>query len=140
MIEECNKCSKKSYFVQKEKKSEFRIKNLSKVDINEVKVDGCLVIGHKRRCDWLYEITCRQITKIYYVELKGKNLQYALEQILETINLCEHQYKHNNYKRIACVVLSTYPQENSAIQNKKRELKRKNIELKTSTLKLEITV
>ncbi len=66
--------------------------------------------------------------------------EYALEQILETINLCEHQYKHNNCKRIACVVLSTYPQENSAIQNKKRELQRKNIELKTSTLKLEITV
>ncbi len=140
MIDICNNCSNRSIFVQKERKSEFRLKNMRNVNINEVKVDNCLIQGHQYRCDWLYEIMCQQVSEVYYVELKGKDLRHALAQILETVNFCEQRFAHRDCKRVACIVLSAYPQENSAIQNKKRELKRKKIELRTSTSKLEIVI
>ena len=140
MIEVCNECSNKSIFVRKENKSEFRLKNLSKMYINEVQVDGCLIQEEQQKCDWIYEIACHQVKKVIYIELKGKHLQHALEQILNTVIFCEREFGHDRCERIACVVLTSYPQVNSAIQNRKRELQRKNIKLKTSTMKLEIKI
>lgn len=138
MISNCNNCSNQNIFVKREHKSEFRLKNSRNLWINEVKVDGCLIQGNQRRCDWLYEITCQQVSRVYYIELKGKHLQHALEQILETINYCEQHFGHGSCRRVACIVLSTYPQENSTIQNRKKTLRKKNIILKTSSLKLEM--
>ncbi len=132
MIDSCNKCDNRAIFVQTENKRSFRIKNSSKKEINEVRVDGCLIKGGKR-CDWLYEIECKGVKEVFYVELKGKDLNHALEQILETIKYCDKTQNHNSCKKRAYIVLSRYPKEDSSIQKRKKELYKKSIKLRTST-------
>ncbi len=139
MIEVCNECSSKSIFSKKEKSKKIIIKNVSRVRINEVKVDKCL-IEDELKCDWLYEIECDELEKIYYVELKGKDINHALKQIINTIDYCEKNYGHKNCNKYACVVLSRYPKEDSTIQNKKRELNKRKIKFKPATYELEIKI
>ena len=136
MIKKCNECKEDKIIPAKENKREFIIKNNSKKNINKVKVDDCL-IKSGQKCDYLFEIECESLKEIFYVELKGKDLNHALEQILTTIKFCETNYSHHSYKRKAFVVLSRYPKEDSSIQKRKKEFKRQNITLKSATNKHE---
>ena len=132
MIDSCNNCDNRAVIAQTEKKRSFRIKNSSKKYINEVRVDECLIKSGKR-CDWLYEIDCKGVKEVFYVELKGKDLNHALEQVLETISYCNSVHSHYSCKKRAYIVLSRYPKEDSSIQKKKKELIKKSIKLRTST-------
>ena len=132
MIVSCNECDNRAIFARKENKRSFRVKNSSKRYINEVRVDGCLIKSGKK-CDWLYEIECQNTNEIFYVELKGKDLNHALEQILETIDYCNRVHNHNSCKKRAYIVLSRYPKEDSSIQKKKKELNKRGIKLKIAT-------
>ncbi len=132
MIDSCNSCDNRAVFAQTEKKRSFRLNNISEKEINEVRVDECLIKSGKR-CDWLYEVDCEGVKEVFYVELKGKDLNRALEQILETIKYCDKNHNHNSCKKRAYIVLSRYPKEDSSIQKKKKELIKKSIKLRTST-------
>jgi len=136
MIKKCNKCKNDKIIFAKGHKREFIIKNRSKKNINKVIVDDCL-IKEGIRCDYLFEIECEDLKEILYVELKGKDLNHALEQILTTIEFCKNRYSHHHYTRKAFVILSRYPKEDSSIQKRKRVLKKQNITLKTATNKHE---
>ncbi len=136
MIKKCNECKSNRNITIKENKRVFSIKNNSVKEINVVTVDDCL-IKSGQKCDYLFEIECKNLKEIFYVELKGKDLNHALEQILATIKFCETNYSHHNYHRKAFVVLSRYPKEDSSIQKRKKEFKRQNITLKSATNKHE---
>jgi len=139
MINKCNECKSSKNITIKENKRVFTLKNSSSKKINLVKVDDCL-IKSGQKCDYLFEIECKNLKEIFYVELKGKDLNHALEQILTTIKFCETNYSHHSYKRKAFVVLSRYPKEDSSIQKRKKEFKRQNITLKSATNKHEEVV
>ena len=136
MIRECSECKNSKNITIKENKRVFTIKNSTTKNINIVKVDDCL-IKNGQKCDYLFEIECEDLKEILYVELKGKDLNHALEQILTTIEFCKNNYSHHYYTRKAFVVLSRYPKEDSSIQKRKRALKRQNITLRTATNKHE---
>ena len=63
-----------------------RFKNVSKTTYQIGKIDGCLITDHRKRCDYFL----RTREKIWLVELKGKNVDHAIEQIVQTThNLTE---------------------------------------------------
>jgi len=137
MIKKCNHITNKSEIVKKENKRKAVLHNPSHIPINEVKVDGCL-ITQNNKCDYLWEICYKK--HVIYIELKGKNLSHALTQIQQTIKHCITYYNHSNFKKTAVIVLSRYPQEDSSIQNKKKQLKKQGIKLEVKNNKWEGSV
>ncbi len=57
----------------------FRIKNPGRRPIQKCIVDGCMLAGAQRRCDFLFQI---EDSTIYLVELKGVEHVHALRQII----------------------------------------------------------
>lgn len=66
-----------------EGKSRLVFENAVRVEVRKVRVDGCLVTGNKRRCDFL--IIEPNERRFHYVELKGAKVLDGLEQIRATI-------------------------------------------------------
>lgn len=78
--------------------------------INQMKVDGCVPITGVR-CDYLFEIYRKDISenscppespkieKVIYLELKGKNIKHAFEQLESTIRFFgqAHQCRKEAY-------------------------------------------
>jgi hypothetical protein len=132
MINKCNVIRTDKILSREENKRKAILKNNSQIQINEVQIDNCL-ITQGNKCDFLWEI-CLQKTAIY-VELKGKDLSHALTQIESTINFCIQNYNHSSFTKIAVIVLSRYPQEDTSIQVKKRQFKKRGINLEIKNRK-----
>lgn len=66
-----------------EKRSRYELHNNSAKEICKIKVDGCL-INNGARCDYLFLICNDEIA--FFVELKGKNLKHAIEQLNNSID------------------------------------------------------
>ncbi len=126
MINKCNIIKTDKILSKKENKRKATLHNTNQIEINEVKVDGCLIINGNK-CDYIWEICSKK--KCFYIELKGKDLSHALDQIESTISFCIKNFNHENFEKIAVVVLSRYPKESSTIQIKKKKLRKQNIKL-----------
>ena len=123
---DCSKLVNHKNIVVSEKRSKFKILNDSLKSINKVKVDGCLITNGKR-CDYLFEICSDNVEKVFYVELKGKDIKKALEQIKATINYCDIYHEHRDKQKYAFIVTTRTPQIDSTIQRLKRNLRNKDI-------------
>jgi len=122
MITNCNKFTKNKIVSVSENKRVFRINNSSLFSINLVKVDGCY-IKKGRRCDYLFEILDSDIIKVFYIELKGKHLEDAIEQLGETLKYCLGI--HKGIDRSCYIVASRVPKASTSTQKIKKEFKRK---------------
>jgi len=118
MIKKCNNVINDKNIVVKENGREFRIKNSSNIEINRVKVDGCF-IKSGNRCDYLFEVLSK--SRVLYIELKGKDIQHALEQIDATIKHCKDI--HKNFIKECYIVASRVPKETTKTQMLKRKFK-----------------
>ena len=139
MIDKCNELTNNSEVVVRENKREFRIKNKSrKYNINKVKVDGCF-IKDRRRCDYLFEILQgTKIEKVFYVELKGKDLSHAIEQLEATIEYCRDI--HCKYSKEAYIVTSKVP-DGPESQNLKKKFKDRNgflLKIKANSIEVDL--
>lgn len=104
----------------------FRLDNRHHREIIQVKVDGCLITD-RERCDWLFEILPPPEAplpkqRVFYVELKGKNIEKAVDQIRSTIEYTKHQYAA--YRKEAYIVSSRVPAASPSSQQKQAQLKR----------------
>jgi hypothetical protein len=111
--------------VASEKGKTFKLENKSEVTVKKVKVDKCIPqnVG-EGRCDFLMDI--QENRKVFFIELKGGNLDKALCQITDSISYLKSEYKNyifearivgskdlpnflssNNYRRLAKLVLPT---------------------------------
>ena len=91
----------------------------------QVKVDNCLITGERERCDWLFEVPIippPPTHRVCYVELKGKNIEKAISQIISTMEYTRQQY--DKYKREAYIVSSRVPAESASTQAMRIKLKR----------------
>lgn len=69
--------------------------------ICRIKVDACLVASEEvKKCDYVF-VRCSN-NDHYYVELKGKNINRAYEQITTTITTHLQSHKDKNYGFIIC--------------------------------------
>jgi len=139
MIEKCNDKSDKSEVVVRENGKTFRIINKSRLLINTVTIDGCY-ITKGRRCDYLFEIVDKDIIKnVFYVELKGKDIEHAVTQLEATIKCCKQI--HNELNREAFIVASRVPKSGTCTQViKKRFLSNNGFLLYIDTNCREVTI
>ena len=85
----------------------FRILNAQRSKIIKVQVDGC-VIKQRTACDYLFDV--KKNNTIYYVELKGKNILKAVEQLIATM---EHfkEFHENRTKEFCLLYTSPSPRD-----------------------------
>lgn len=138
MIINCNTPTNNKIIVVREKGRKFTIQNNSSLEINKVKVDGCYITSGNK-CDYLFEIINKNITEVFYVELKGKNIEHAIKQLTATVAHCK--LIHKDIKRECYIVASRVPKSSTSTQNLKKEFKRKHkIQLFIDTNIKEVTV
>ena len=104
-----------------ERKRKFVINNPNKKEVHQVTVDGCLPIKGIK-CDYLFEVVDSKT--VYYVELKGKDVKHALEQLLATLSNSFIKSKHVGYKKRCVVVSSRVPQMDPSVQRLQKQCRK----------------
>ena len=79
----CCKCDNQKIEVVKENKSKFQLNNPEQNKLCVIRVDGCLIQDGKK-CDYLI-LEC-DVQKAFFVELKGKDILHAIDQIESSID------------------------------------------------------
>lgn len=131
---ECTVCSQGNKITVKENNRKYILNNLSVKQVCKIRIDGCVIDNkNQRKCDYLI-IACKSemvingnnITfeeEMYFVELKGKDLIGAIEQLIQTIEYFQTQITGKVFAR---VVLSRSPNPRS-IETDSRVKKLKDI-------------
>ncbi|MDQ6842821.1 MAG: hypothetical protein M3Z92_00515 [Bacteroidota bacterium] len=89
--------------IAEENGKKYQLNNMSGIIIRKVRVDKCLgqEVGEKR-CDFLMET--QEMKRVFFIELKGGDLNRALNQIHSTILYLKSEFK--NYRIDARIVSS----------------------------------
>ena len=119
------------------------IKNPSAKAVRKIKVDGCLVIDSSKRCDYMFEIIDNsapdKIDSVIYLELKGRHIQEAYEQIVATID--KFVTEHRGIKKTCHIVASRVPKTGPEVQQLQVEmLRKKQAKLTVSTIQAFVTI
>ena len=82
----CNECrseTKEPNVVRRERGKRYNLVNPQRLPVIVFKMDGGIVRNEQStpKCDWLYVIANNQNKATVFVELKGKDVKHALEQI-----------------------------------------------------------
>ncbi len=141
-FENCTESSSKKIVSVSENGRKFILNNHDALfTINKVKVDGCLIDDKRERCDYLFEI--QNITNhslaVYYVELKGCDIEKAFSQLGSTLTCCNE--KHCKAKRICYIVASRVPKAGPKVQNLKMKFAktyRSEIHVKTQIAEVDL--
>lgn len=119
------------------------IKNPSAKAVRKIKVDGCLITDSSKRCDYMFEIiddlASDKINNVIYLELKGRHIQEAYEQLAATIDrfIAEHQ----GIKKACHIVASRVPKTGPEVQQLQVEmLRKKQAKLTVSTIQAFVTI
>jgi hypothetical protein len=104
-MDECSVFSSDSKIVAEENSKKFIISNESRVEVKKVQVDGCLILEDRKKCDWLFDIASQHC--VYFVELKGKNIPKAVEQLASTIEFTRSYFV--DYEKESYIVSSRVP-------------------------------
>lgn len=106
----------------KENTSTFEMLNKERRKIDKMKVDGC-VITNGIRCDWMFvdQLSKKEI----YVELKGRDVEHAYDQIVETVTKLSKTKDNKN----GIIVCTKCPLTDTKTQIIKAKARKKNIVL-----------
>lgn len=118
----CATVSRNKLIPATEHKRKFTLHNPCEKTVAKVKVDGCLLLTGKR-CDYLFEID-QPISKVIYLELKGRNIEDAYEQLVSTVEQFRGVHASVS-KKTCCVVAATVPKTTSASQQQDIKLKKR---------------
>lgn len=77
----CRKISNQKFFIYEENRSKLTLENTDKIESTSIIVDGCEIKGTAIRCDFMH--IAKEIE--FYIELKGQDIQHAVDQIEATI-------------------------------------------------------
>jgi DNA-binding Lrp family transcriptional regulator len=125
----CATVSTNKLVTAEENKRKLILRNPNEKTVAKVKVDGCLLLTGKR-CDYLFEID-QPISKVIYLELKGRNIEDAYEQLVSTVEQFRGEHALAS-KKTCCVVAATVPKTTAASQQQDIKLKKRllGIEIK----------
>lgn len=139
-FEKCTETILHKIITVAENKRKFIIKNNNARKVNRVKVDGCLIDEQIEKCDYLFEIYDKvNIILVIYVELKGKDIKKAYDQLVSTIKYCKD--KHNQFKKECHVVASRVPKAGTELQVLKKNLSTQyKIALYVHTQQAQVTI
>jgi len=110
---DCTNCSEGKLVVAEENKRKYILQNLSKRKVCKIRIDGCVISSQtKRKCDYLM-IVCEskssnqsESVDLYFIELKGRDLISAVDQLTETIKYFQTEKYKMTGKVFARAVLS----------------------------------
>lgn len=122
---DCGEWKNNKLIVVKESNKKFTLDNPKLKAIHKVKVDGCLMTD-SMKCDFLFEIG-KPIEKVFYVELKGRDINHAYEQIISTAKFCKNT--HQFFEKECHIVTSSSPKYSSKTQELQIQLKKYGIAL-----------
>ena len=110
----CSTATTDSRIVLRENRSKFELINSEKLQVEKIKVDGCLISDARPRCDWV--LVSNEKNKALYVELKGCEIDRAIEQLKSTLTYTRERYSNYNKK---CFVVSTrVPKHGSSMRRR----------------------
>ncbi|MCD8435121.1 hypothetical protein LNJ03_07385 [Tenacibaculum dicentrarchi] len=112
-------------------KCEMRFLNPSQLEVSKIRVDGCKITDGKK-CDFMLLANKTE----NYIEIKGKHVTYACEQIEATINKLSNDIK--KCVKNSFVVSTGSPNVSGKVQILKKKFKKSyNSTLKIQTRKCE---
>lgn len=139
---ECERLVNDTLIKFSENKREFIAENIDKKDILKLNIDDCLIknVKHQLSCDNGMFIESDSL--FYFIELKGRDIRHACEQIANTIVYFE-KYFTNQVKGkefIAAMVLSKYdaPKLKQSPQYVKLRRKVKEIKIQSQVMKVKV--
>lgn len=93
VIENCEEKISHTKIVLKENKSEYRAINQNRTSVSKYKVDGCIYESSSdhTRCDYLLKVS----ESLYFIELKGVDVQKGIGQVLKSIQNLKQYFDHN---------------------------------------------
>ena len=104
--EHCRQIQTGSKVVCSEKKSRYILKNPDNIAIVVFHIDGGVIRNEDncQKCDYLYDINTHSTSAAIFIELKGKHITDALEQIENSVKLLAHKFPKSYclYGRIVC--------------------------------------
>lgn len=104
-------------------KSKMNVLNPSLIKVERHKVDGCLIADNTIRCDWKFVVIGEDETRSeVYIELKGKDISHAVEQIVNSVKKLSDCY--NKKFIIGYVICTRSPVSSSEIQVMQKKLQR----------------
>ena len=110
MKKKCTVTNSNKLIVFEEKRSKLTIENEDEVVGSKVIIDGC-EITNGLRCDFMYLIKGMEL----FIELKGQDLNHAIEQLKVTIvKLSQNPQKH---KKKSFIICTRSPLNSASIQN-----------------------
>jgi len=141
--EKCTTQSTNKLITASEHNRKLTIKNPSEKSVRKIKVDGCLIVDSSKRCDYMFEIiddpAANKICSVIYVELKGRHIQEAYEQLVATIDRFIDD--HRGIKKACLIVASRVPKTGPEVQQLKIEiLRKKQAQLTVSTIQAFVTI
>jgi hypothetical protein len=80
----CSDCSRNSIINAEERKSKYSLINPQRREVCKVRVDNCVIATDSKQCDYLF-LSCETFIA-YFIELKGKNLSHAIDQLDQSID------------------------------------------------------
>jgi hypothetical protein len=114
----------------KEKKSKLTFENPNFLEICNLKVDNC-AIKEGLRCD--YAMTVETIAEEFYIELKGRDVKHAFNQLKATIQTISANAK--NQPKLCFIISTRVPLTSPEIQLAAKEFQSKfNAKLVVKTL------
>ncbi|MCT7967755.1 hypothetical protein NG799_15540 [Laspinema sp. D1] len=131
---DCTSCSEDKRLKAGENGRKYILNNLSQRRVCKVRVDDCVITSQEEcKCDYLF-IVCspeqvedenfKPSEQLYFIELKGKDLIHAVEQLTQTI---EHFKPPMNHGQVfGQVVLSKSPSVKS-IENDAKVVRLKKL-------------
>ncbi len=94
---DCTSCSNGSKILVEENKKRYILQNSS--GVCKVRIDGCLILAQDRaKCDFMV-IIC-DTKDVYFIELKGRDLLRAVEQLSQTIDYFKSQITGRVFARV----------------------------------------
>ncbi|TRW94636.1 hypothetical protein [Candidatus Methylobacter oryzae] len=141
--EKCTTQTTNKLITASEKNRKLTIKNPSAKVVRKIKVDGCLITDSNKRCDYMFEIiddpASDKISNVIYLELKGRHIQEAYEQLVATID--RFIAEHHGIKKACHIVASRVPRTGPEVQQLQVEmLRKKQAKLTVSTAQAFVTI
>lgn len=101
-MQRCEEVVNECYIVLRENRSSVKFINQELACVLKVKIDGCLDSSGER-CDYLISTQ----NENYFIELKGKNILKALQQIISSIN--DHNKRYGDKTCVAVISATRVP-------------------------------
>jgi hypothetical protein len=132
----CEAKTSSTTIVLAEKGKKAVLNNPRKLPVRKFQIDGC-VITQGRRCDYL--VICTKPNRDIYVELKGQEILYAVEQLEATMHQVSSQ--RPDAQRLCLIVSSRFPKIGTDVQRWKVRFKDQynaTLTVKNKVLEVEI--